>query len=102
MTRPVCCRAMAIIPVALIGLCGSGAIAEQSEPAAPGRQADQQPAPSAQPPAGGSAQTPTQGLKQQPGTSTVPQGPTPAIQTPAEQKYGLPRNPKVGGTTDFD
>jgi outer membrane protein len=102
MTRPVCYCAMALIPLALLGLSGASAIAEQSEPAAPGRQADQQPAAPAQPPTGTTAQAPTQGLKQQPGTPVVPQGPTPAIETPAEQKYGLPHNPIVGGLVDID
>jgi outer membrane protein TolC len=112
MTRPVCCRAMALFPLALLGLTGNAAMAEQSEPATPGRQADQQtttpaqtPAgvPQPQPPATGAAGQPSsQGLKQQPGTPVAPQGPTPTIQTPAEQKYGLPRNPLIGQPVDID
>jgi outer membrane protein len=99
MTRPVRYRAVAFISLAALSLGGTTAVAAASDPVEANQQADAQSTAQTQPPTG---QPPTSGLQQQPGAATTPQGPTPKIQTPAEQKYGLPRNPIVGGLVDID
>jgi outer membrane protein len=115
---PLVYRALAILQVAALSLCGATANAEQSEPAAPGRPADPQtrsqtppsgtqtPPPTAQtpPPVDANKQNPSTGAIQKPGVqpNTGQNPPTPLFQTPAQQKYGLPRTPIIGGPVDID
>jgi outer membrane protein TolC len=75
----------------LLSIAGTTAGAEQSEPAAPSRQADQMPASDTK-----STPMSTQASAQNNGANA------PVQQTPAQRKYGLPRNPLVGELVDTD
>lgn len=111
MSRPACLRAIVLAPVALLSLAGAVVAAEPSEPAAPAKQAEQKPAdkPNATSKSGseqkiaqavpGNGQISVDSQKQ-----VIPssQGPVTLQKTPAQVKYGLPRNPIVGGVTSLD
>lgn len=95
MDRTVCLRVLAVVSAALLGLTEGQARAEQSGSAAP----SQQTAPTAAPPKaliasvgrpGGAGQT----AGSQTGNSQE--------LTPAQQRYGLPKNPQIGGPVDTD
>lgn len=109
MIRPACLRALALLPALALTCAGNQAGAEQSEPVAPAPQADQKPMASpldaSKNSPAGSQQT-GQANETRPSNThlpvtSVPQGQQ-ARQTPAQVKYGLPRNPLVGGLVDID
>src|SRR6266567_3673875 len=96
--RPVCLRALALVPLAFGGLSGANANAEQSEPASPARQADLKNAPEKSPIL--TAHNDSKSLPAAapaPAAQNVPIGTAGSAQTPAQQRYGLPRNPILGG-----
>src|SRR5437016_3467858 len=93
-----CLRALAAVTVALAGLGEAEARAEQSGSAAPPRQTA---------PTAASAQAPAKDVARAsvPGRAAQPAGSQPASSqelTPAQQKYGLPVTPQVGGPVDTD
>jgi outer membrane protein len=100
MIRPACLRAFALVPLACWGLVGASANAEQSEPASPVRQADPKNAPDRSPglPMPGDPKS----LPAAPQAQSIPIGSSGPAQTPAQQRYGLPRNPIIGGPVDTD
>lgn len=96
MIRPLGRGASTLLPVVTLGLIGTATGAQQTTPTAP-PQSDPKPT---LVPVPQSQTTP----KQQPPTrNEAPQAPA-ATQdlNPAAQKYGLPRNPTLGGQVDTD
>jgi outer membrane protein len=96
MIRPVCLRVLVYLPLAVIGLAGTIARAEQSEPAPSSKQADSKTT---------AAKPQTSSVRQN--DSTTPSGTRATMtatlqQTPAEIKYGLPKTPVIGGPVDTD
>ena len=100
MTRPVCLRALTAVPWVIGGLVSISASAEQSEPAPVSKQADTKPTSTTQNVALGGGKD-TQ-IKTVALSAPGQQGDQGMQKTPAQQKYGLPRNPMIGGPVDLD
>lgn len=100
MFRSACLRALALATATLVGPAVLSAGARQSTP---GSNPVQPPAtaPQTPPPAGTMPQT-NPGSPATQGSVTATPGPVVMQKTPAEQRYGLPRNPQVGGPVDLD
>lgn len=96
MNCPACCRALAFASLVALSLPGTNAEAGQSEPNAQPKTVAASPMPA---PAAPSAQpeTPSRsaGLSGKVGTPQIQR-------TPAQQRYGLPKNPMVGPPVDTD
>ena len=96
MIRSVCIRAAFLLSVAIVGFNGTVARAQQSEPASPPKQAD---------PPVNAASNPTKvavNSKQKAKSAGKQQDATNPDQNPAQQQYGLPRNPILGPPPDTD
>ncbi len=98
MIRTACLRALVIAPLALSSLLGASAFAEQPKPAA-GR-ADSEIA--------SLTEKKSSETKKEASGAVAPQNSKGSVansskaQTPAQQKYGLPKTPSLGGTVDID
>ncbi|HZO86801.1 MAG TPA: TolC family protein [Chthonomonadaceae bacterium] len=110
MNRPVCFRAVALASMVLVELTGAAVAAEQPPSVTPARQTETNQTPPPQSPPMGATQpppAPTGGTAPQTGNGAqnnrVTRVGRPQTQmTPAQQRYGLPRNPIVGGPVDTD
>src|SRR5581483_6186787 len=96
MNCPACCRALAFASLVALSLPGTNAEAGQSEPNAQPKTVavsllPAPAAPSAQP----EAPSRSAGLSGKVGTPQIQR-------TPAQQRYGLPKNPMVGPPVDTD
>jgi outer membrane protein len=103
MIRPLCRGAATLLPLLTLGFAASAAGAQQATAAAGAQQA-----PAGSPPAADPKPMPVPG-RQAPSTQNPPpqsQAPqTPAALpdlNPAARRYGLPRNPTLGGPVDTD
>jgi len=96
MIRPLYRCAFTLLPMVTLGLVGTSTGAQQATPVVP-RQPDPRPAP-----APGQQNPPLQDHPV-PAQNQAPQTPA-AVQdlNPAEQRYGLPRNPTIGSPVDTD
>ncbi len=96
MIRPLCRCAFTLLPMVTLGLVGGVTGAQQATTAVP-LQKDPQPMPVPGP------QTPSPQNHVLPAQSQAPQTPASAADlNPAAQRYGLPRNPTIGGPVDTD
>jgi outer membrane protein len=100
MIRSACLRAACLTPVALLFFSGTVASAQQSEPASPPKQAD--PSSSGKPNPLQVAAAPKSKDKPKPAGKQPAPAPPSSEMTPAQQQYGLPRNPIIGPPPDTD
>ena len=94
MIRPLCRCASTVFPLVTLGLVGAAGGTQQAPPVVP-----PQSVPMPMPAPGRQAQTGQPQISQ----TLAPQSPT-ALKdlNPAERRYGLPRNPVLGGPVDTD
>ena len=89
-------RAVFVIPCAIVGLCGTAARASQTEPDSPPMSTESHVLPSSN-----QIKVAAKG-KTQRSTAVSPARDLQTDRTPAQQQYGLPRNPIVGAAPDVD
>ncbi len=97
MIRPLCRCAFTLLPMVTIGLVGASTGAQQSPSGVP-QQSNPKPMP-----VPGQTTLPTPQNATLPAQNQAPQSPASVPDlNPAAKRYGLPRNPTIGGPVDTD